>query len=129
MAVEKMFTVCGITTHARCGVEVTKVRWGTDTVRLVKMLSSNRKIGVSYDLGGRGDGFLDSVRVELADLPQPMSKLDALKHIAGLPQFQSAADQFIIQSEIADRSKAAKRGEVKFAGAVVTKVAKEAAKA
>ncbi len=92
----KTFTVCGITTHSRENVTVTKVRFGTDLVRLSKMLSSDRKIGVSYNFGGRDDGYLDSKRVDLVELPQAMTKLDAVKFLQSHPQFQSAEDQATI---------------------------------
>jgi hypothetical protein len=92
----KLFTVSGITTHSRENVTVTKVRFGTDLVRLSKMLSSDRKIGVSYKFGGRDDGYLDSKRVDLVELPQAMTKLDAVKFLQSHPQFQSAEDQATI---------------------------------
>ena len=92
----KTFTVVGITTHSRENVTVTKVRFGTDLVRLSKMLSSDRKIGVSYKFGGRDDGYLDSKRVDLVELPQAMTKLDAVKFLQSHPQFQSAEDQATI---------------------------------
>ncbi len=92
----KLFTVAGITTHSRENVTVTKVRFGTDLVRLSKMLSSDRKIGVSYKFGGRDDGYLDSKRVDLVELPQAMTKLDAVKFLQSHPQFQSAEDQATI---------------------------------
>jgi hypothetical protein len=99
MATDKLFTTAGITTHSRAGVTVTKVRYGTDHIRLIKMLNSNKKIGVSYCLGGRDDGFLDAVRVDLVELPSPMLKADALKFLATHPAFQSPADQATIADE------------------------------
>jgi len=115
MSNQKRFTIAGITTHARAGVTVTKVRYGNDLPRLAKMLSSNRKIGVSYDLGGRGDGFLDAVRVDLVNLPTEMTKEETLAHLAGLPEFSSADDQFVIKeaqhSRAAKARSAAKRAE------------------
>lgn len=117
---DKTFTIAGITTHARAGVEVTKVRYGNDQIRLVKMLTSHRKIGVSYDLDGRGDGFLDPVRVDLIELPGPVSKIEALEYLRQAPEFQSPGDQFIISGELADRQKraksAAKRATLTVAG-------------
>ena len=103
MSTSKLFTIAGITTHSRENVTVTKVRYGNDMIRLVKMLSSNRKIGVSYDLGGRGDGFLDSKRVDLIELPNAMSKEDALAYMAKHEQFQSPADQAVIQEAMNGR--------------------------
>lgn len=117
MTTSKLFSVAGITTHARENVTVTKVRFGNDMIRLVKTLSSDRKIGVSYDLGGRGDGFLDSKRVDLVELPNAMAKEDALRYIAAHADFQSPADQATIQEALSERTerpvKAAKTKEVK----------------
>jgi hypothetical protein len=100
----KLFTCAGITTHSRAGVTVTKIRYGTDYVRMIKMLNSNKKISVSLHPDDRGDGYLDAVRVELVELPSEMNKVDACKHLATLPEFQSAEDQLLIQEEIANRS-------------------------
>lgn len=114
MSTSKLFTVAGITTHSRENVTVTKVRYGNDMIRLVKTLSSDRKIGVSYDLGGRGDGFLDSKRVDLVDLPTAMTKEDALRFLAQHADFQSADDQAVIQDALSERTaKPAKTKEVK----------------
>jgi hypothetical protein len=114
MSTSKLFTVAGITTHSREDVTVTKVRYGNDMIRLVKTLSSDRKIGVSYDLGGRGDGFLDSKRVDLVDLPNAMTKEDALAFLAKHADFQSPADQAVIQDALTERTtKPAKQKEVK----------------
>jgi hypothetical protein len=114
MSTSKLFTVAGITTHSRENVTVTKVRYGNDMIRLVKTLSSNRKIGVSYDLGGRGDGFLDSKRVDLIELPNAMTKEDALTFLAAHTDFQSPADQAVIQDALNERTeKPAKQKEVK----------------
>ena len=60
------------------------------------MLNSDRKVGVSKDVGGRGDGFLDAKRVDLVELPTPMTKLDATKYLATHPDFQSPADQALL---------------------------------
>jgi len=114
MSTSKLFTVAGITTHSRENVTVTKVRYGNDMIRLVKTLSSDRKIGVSYDLGGRGDGFLDSKRVDLVELPNAMTKEDALAFLAQHADFQNPADQAVIQDALSERSsKPAKQKEVK----------------
>lgn len=106
---EKLFTCAGITTHSRAGVTVTKVRYGNDLIRLIKMLSSNKKVGVKEHLGGRADGFLDSVRVDIVELPSNMAKIDALKFLATHDQFQSASDQATIQEEIDSRTPKAPR--------------------
>lgn len=96
----KLFSCAGVTTHSRAGVTVTKVRFGNDYVRLIKQLSSNKKIGVKEHIGGRADGYLDAVRVDLVELPNEMNKVDACNYIATLPNFQSAEDQMLIQEAI-----------------------------
>jgi hypothetical protein len=103
------FTCAGITTHSRAGVTVTKVRFGNDYVRLIKQLSSNKKIGVKEPLGGRADGYLDAVRVDLVELPSEMTKADACAHIATLPEFQSAEDQMLIQEVLGTKAPKAPR--------------------
>ena len=105
----KLFSCAGVTTHSRAGVTVTKVRFGNDYVRLIKQLSSNKKIGVKEHLGGRADGYLDAVRVDLVELPNEMNKVDACNHIATLPNFQSAEDQMLIQEAIGAKSPKAPR--------------------
>lgn len=104
MSTSKLFTVAGITTHSREDVTVTKVRYGNDMIRLVKTLSSDRKIGVTQNLGGRNDGFLDSKRVDLIELPNAMSKVDALNYLAAHADFQSPADQAVIQDALSERA-------------------------
>ena len=110
MAVDnKLFTVAGITTHrgvtpGGAVVERTKVRYGTDMIRLVKMLNSPKKV---WD---RPNGIgLAPVRLDLVDLPQALTKLDSLQFLAGNESFQGADDQFLIREEIRDRTKQAAR--------------------
>ena len=105
----KVFTVAGITTHSRAGVTITKARYGNDYVRLIKQLSSNKKIGVKEHLGGRADGYLDAVRVDMVELPSPMSKEDALKFLSTHDSFQSPSDQATIKDEIDSRQPKAPR--------------------
>ncbi len=105
----KVFTVAGITTHSRAGVTITKARYGNDYVRLIKQLSSNKKIGVKQHLGGRADGYLDAVRVDMIELPSAMSKVDALNFLAAHPEFQSPSDQATIKDEIDSRQPKAPR--------------------
>ena len=101
---DTLFTVAGITTHSREHVTVTKVRFGTDFIRMIKMLNSSKKIGVSYNFGGRDDGFLDPVRVTLVELPTGMLKADALAYLAAHAEFQSVEDQATLLESIADRA-------------------------
>lgn len=100
----KLFTCAGITVHSRAGATVTKIRFGNDHVRLIKMLSSNKKISVTKHPDDRGDGFLDAVRVDIVELSHPMLKIDALHFLAAHPEFQSPADQATIYDEITERT-------------------------
>ena len=93
------FKVAGITTHGTN----TKVRFTDDMVRRIKQFSK----------GGAS-------RIDLVELPTEMTKLEALKYIATLPEFQSAADQATIADTLADKLKEANKGTVK----VKVKVAK-----
>jgi hypothetical protein len=111
---DTLFTVAGITTHSRADVTVTKVRFGTDFIRMIKMLNSSKKIGVSYNFGGRDDGFLDPVRVSMIELPHGMLKVDAIKFLQSHPDFQSAEDQAMLLDAVTDRTpKAPKERKVK----------------
>ena len=94
-----LFTVAGITTHRGTDAngtvsERTKVRYGTDMVRLVKMLNNPKKIE-DQRLGI----CLAPVRVDLVDLPQPMLKHDAAKFLLTHPDFQSPSDQAVINEK------------------------------
>jgi hypothetical protein len=84
------FKVAGITTHGTS----TKVRFTDDMVRRIKQFSK----------GGAS-------RIDLVELPSEMTKLEALKYIATLPEFASASDQATIADSIEDKSKI--KGEVK----------------
>ena len=97
MSNTKLFTSAGITLHSRDEVVVNKVRFGTDHVRMIKMLTSSRKIGVSYNFGGREDGYLDPKRVDIVELPSPMSKHEATEFLMAHAEFQSREDQSLLQ--------------------------------
>ena len=84
------FKVAGITVHNGNA----KVRFTDDMVRRIKQFSK----------GG-------ATRIDLVELPSEMTKLEALKYIATLPEFANAADQATIADSIADKSKST--GEVK----------------
>lgn len=85
------FTVCGITTDARGD---SKVRWTQDLIRRTKLFAK------------QGHG-----RIDLVDLPRPMTKLEALAHIASLPQFSNPGDQMTIADAQAYREKAKAKAE------------------
>jgi hypothetical protein len=119
---DTLFTVAGITTHTGSTATGTvstrtKVRYGTDLIRLIKMLNNPKKIE-DKTLGI----CLAPVRVDFVELPSPMLKADALKFLLTAPEFQSAADQATIQEEIESRTPKAPR--VKKEKTVKVKVAK-----
>ena len=95
---EKLFKSAGICTHSNGTVTVTKVRFGTDFVRQVKMLSNPKKIE------SRGVGCLAPVRVAIIELPTLLSKVDALKFLQSHQDFQSPEDQATISNTILDRT-------------------------
>ena len=86
------FKVAGITVHNGNA----KVRFTDDMVRRIKQFSK----------GGAS-------RIDLVELPTEMTKLEALKYLATLPDFQSSADQSLIGDAIEDRTKESNKGEVK----------------
>lgn len=104
-----LFTVAGITTHRGADAkgtvsERTKVRYGTDMVRLIKMLNNPKKIEDK-----RLGICLAPVRVDFVDLPQPMLKNDAVLFLQSHPSFQSPEDQAVIQEQLEARAPRAKR--------------------
>lgn len=88
----KLFTVVGITMHNGNA----KVRFTDDMARRIKQFTK----------GG-------ATRCDFVELPQAMGKLDALRYMQTLEQFQSVEDQATITDAIADREKEASKGEVK----------------
>ena len=91
MSNDKLFTVAGTATHKG----VTKVRFANDLVARIKILNK----------AGATD-------VNLVELPQPMTKLQALKYL----QEQGITDGdagFAVANKLAEKSRVAKKGEVK----------------
>ena len=104
-----LFTVAGITTHRGADAkgtvsERTKCRFGTDLVRMIKMLSNPKKIE-DKTLGI----CLAPVRVDMIDLPHPMLKDDAVRYMLTHPDFQSSSDQATISETIEHRTPKAPR--------------------
>ena len=97
MSVEKLYTVAGTTTING----QTKVRFANDLIARIKIFNSK---------GGQ---------VNLVELPQAMTKLQALQHLATLPEFNSGDNGFAIQLKIAEKTKIAKKGEIKVAATAV----------
>jgi hypothetical protein len=52
-------------------------------------------------------------RVDFVELPSEMTKVEALKYLATLPEFASPSDQATIADTLADKTKEASKGEVK----------------
>ena len=101
-----VFKIAGITTHG----ENSKVRFTDDLVRRIKQFSK----------GGAS-------RVDLIELPEAMSKVDALKYLQTHADFQSPGDQATISDSLADRTKVVKVKVVKVkATKVVVKPSLEA---
>jgi hypothetical protein len=90
------FTVAGITTHNGNA----KVRYANDMIRRIKQFTK----------GGHE-------RVDFIELPNEMTKIEALKYLAAHADFQSAADQATIADSLEDKSKEASKGEVKVKAA------------
>lgn len=86
------FKVAGITVHNGNA----KVRFTDDMVRRIKQFTK----------GG-------ATRCDFVELPSEMTKVEALKYLATLPEFASAADQATISDTLADKTKEATKGTVK----------------
>lgn len=91
---DKLFTVAGTATHNG----TTKVRFANDLVARIKILN---KAGAT--------------NINLVELPTPMTKLQALKHLGELGITEGDAG-YAVSAKLAEKSKAAKSGEVKVAG-------------
>lgn len=118
--IDTLFKSAGVCTHANGSMTITKVRYGTDYVRRVKLLSTPGNVKV------RGQA-LNPVRVSLVELPEAMDKMAALKFIQAHADFQSADDQALIQDEIMDRTPAEPRVRAAKPAKVKVKATKQAA--
>ena len=104
MASNKLFTVAGLTKHSAGNVTVEKVRFGTDLIRLIKMLNNPKKIWHKPS-----DQCLAPQRVDMIELPSAMTKADALNFLAAHPEFQSPSDQATIKDDLDGRQPKAPR--------------------
>lgn len=100
----KLFTIAGITTHSGKDSNGTvsartKVRYGTDMIRLVKMLNNPKKIEDK-----RLGICLAPERVDLVNLPNEMTKEDAIRYLSTLDEFKSPADQEVLQEALGSRT-------------------------
>ena len=101
MSADKLFTVAGTAKNADGTV---KVRFANDLVARIKILNKA--------------GCTD---INLMELPQPMTKLQALQHLQSLGITDGDAG-YAVSNKLAEKSKVAKKGEVKVpAKGVVTK--------
>lgn len=103
---EKLFTVAGTATQNG----VTKARFANDMVARVKILS---KAGCT--------------NINLVELPQPMTKLEALQHLQTLGITEGDAG-YAVANKLAEKTKIAKRAEIKVAVKPAKVAAKVAAK-
>jgi hypothetical protein len=91
MAAEKLFTVAGTATNPNGTV---KARFANDLVARIKILNKA--------------GCTD---INLMELPRAMTKLEALQHLTSLGQTGDAG--YAVANKLAEKTRIAKRGEVK----------------
>ena len=104
MATEKLFTVAGTATNADGTV---KARFANDLVARIKILNKA--------------GCTD---INLVELPKAMTKLEALQYLQS--QGVTGDAGYAVANKLAEKTKIAKRDQVKLAGKVEAKVADEA---
>jgi len=105
MATEKLFTVAGTATNADGTV---KARFANDLVARIKILNKA--------------GCTD---INLVELPRAMTKLEALQYIQET-QTPTGDAGYAVANKLAEKTKIAKRDQVKIAGKSTAKVAAEA---
>jgi hypothetical protein len=103
--VEKTFTVAGTATNADGTV---KARFANDLVARIKILNKA--------------GCTD---INLVELPRAMTKLEALQYIQET-QTPAGDAGYAVANKLAEKTKIAKRDQVKIAGKSTAKVADEA---
>ena len=106
MATEKLFTVVGTATNADGTV---KARFANDLVARIKILNKA--------------GCTD---INLMELPQAMTKLQALQYLT--EQGVTGDAGYAVANKLAEKTKIAKKGEIKVAGASIKTAAKTSAK-
>jgi len=89
---DKLFTVAGTATNPD---GTTKTRFANDIVARIKILN---KAGCT--------------NINLVELPQGMTKLEALQHLSTLPEFQTGEAAYAIANRTADKARVAKRRDV-----------------
>jgi len=106
MTTEKLFTVAGTATNADGTV---KARFANDLVARIKILNKS--------------GCTD---INLMELPRAMTKLEALQHLQSLGQTGDAG--YAVANKLAEKTRIAKKGEVKVKATKATASAKSAEK-
>ena len=104
MATEKLFTVAGTATNADGTV---KARFANDLVARIKILNKA--------------GCTD---INLMELPKAMTKLEALQYLQS--QGVTGDAGYAVANKLAEKTKIAKRDQVKIASKSTSKVADEA---
>jgi len=94
---EKLFTVAGTATQHG----VTKARFANDLVARIKILNKN--------------GCTD---INLVELPKPMTKLQALQYLQ--EQGVTGDAGYAVANKLAEKTKIAKKGEIKVSGKSAT---------
>ena len=105
MATEKLFTVAGTATNADGTV---KARFANDLVARIKILNKA--------------GCTD---INLVELPKAMTKLEALQYLQETQKPVGDAG-YAVANKLAEKTKIAKRDQVKIASKSTAKVADEA---
>ena len=103
---EKLFTVAGTATQHG----VTKARFANDLVARIKILNKN--------------GCTD---INLVELPTPMTKLQALQYLT--EQGLTGDSGYAVSAKLAEKTKIAKKGELKVSGKPVAKKSEDKAPA
>ena len=107
MAAEKLFTVAGTATNPNGTV---KARFANDLVARIKILN---KAGCT--------------NINLVELPKAMTKLEALQHLQSIGITEGDAG-YAVANKLAEKTKIAKKGEVRVKATKATAVAKTADK-
>ena len=103
---EKLFTVAGTATQN--GVSI--ARFANDMVSRVKILTKS-----------------GCTNIELIELPRPMTKLEALQHLQETQGYTGDAS-YAVANKLAEKTKLAKRSEIKVAVKPTKAVSKTAIK-
>ena len=100
MSESKLFTVAGTATNAD---GTTKARFANDLVARIKILN---KAGCTA--------------INLMELPSPMTKLQALQYLTDTQGYTGDAS-YAVANKLAEKTKVAKKGEVKVTAKSATK--------